>query len=85
MRALRIIWKRIAGGYEAVDTLQGGFASLAPAGATSGDKSWVRLCTNLTFVVFEKAETYTAGVRLLCHLRAFPHIIWYVNISRAWF
>ena len=26
-----------------------------------------------------------AGVRLDNHLRAFSHIIWYVNISRAWF
>ena len=35
------------GGYETAHLLQGAFAAFVPIGATSGDKSWLRIFSNL--------------------------------------
>ena len=47
------------GGYDTAHLLQGAFAAFVPVGATSQDKSWLRIFTNLTTVVLERPEEYT--------------------------
>ena len=52
------------GGYETADTLKGGYAAFVPVGASAGDKSWLRIFTNLAIVVMETPEEFTkAAVR----------------------
>lgn len=55
------------GGYGAVESLKGGYQSLVPPGADSGDKSWQRIFANLRVVAVESCQKYTADVVKVQH------------------
>ena len=49
------------GGYDAIESLGGGYKVLVPAGAHGGDKSWQRFFGNLKVIAVESAHKHTAA------------------------
>lgn len=58
------------GGYDTAHLLQGAYAAFVPKGATSSDKSWLRIFTNLAVrfdsIACTKLKCETRAAAVLC-------------------